>query len=179
MFERARFRVGLAYTRFVFRANREQVIRWTGAVSGARKALLIMPESSQNAAAVRSVVEYFVKRFSPTNLVVVARPDVATQFTLDRGAQLITLAPTDITTWYLPRRELTQKLKKSTFDIAIDMNLEVKLPSAYLCRASDARIRIGFDKQYAETFYNFQVRPKLTTDFGAACNGLIDCLKMF
>jgi hypothetical protein len=179
MFERMRFRVGLAYTRFLFRKHGGQVIQWTGAVSGARKALLIMPESTQKADDVRSIVQYFEKRFSPGNLVVVARPDVATQFTLDRRAQLITLAPDDITAWYLPRRELTQEMKKSTFDIAIDMNLDVMLPSAYLCRASEARIRIGFDKQYADTFYNFQVRPRLTTDFGAACNRLIDCLKMF
>ena len=179
MFEGLRLKAGLVYTRFHFRKQAEQVIRWTGAVSGARRALLIMPESIQDATAVRSVAEYFAKRFSPGNLVVVARADVARQFTLDRGVQLITVAPADISTWYLPRRELTQKLKKSTFDIAIDMNLDVMLPSAFLCRASEARIRIGFDKQHADTFYNFQVRPNPATTFGAACNRLIDCLKMF
>lgn len=179
MLERFRYRVGLAATQFAFRKNGAQMIRWTGAVSGARRALLIMPESSQEGAALRNVVEYFLKRFTASNLVVVARVDVATQFTLDRGTQLITLSPADVSAWFLPRSELTQRVKKSTFDVAVDMNPDMMLPSAYLCRASDARIRIGFSKENADTFYNFQVRPQPTTNFAAACNRLIDCLQMF
>lgn len=178
MFEQLRYRIGLSYSRFHFRSSSEQVIRWTSAVSTARRALVLLPESSQDAAAVRKVVEYFLKRFSPGNVVVVGRVDMTTQLAFDRHVQLLTFAPTDLNTWFLPRGELTRKVKKSTFDVAIDLNLEVALPSAYLCRASDARIRVGFKGPYADTFYNFQVQSR-HNNFGAAYTSLIECLQMF
>ena len=138
-----------------------------------------MPETPYDAAALVTVMEYCSKQFSPRNLVLVGRVDRAAQLKLDRGIQIIAVAPTDINAWFLPRGELTRKVKKSTFDLAIDLNLGVALPSAYLCRASGARIRVGFKKRFADTFYNFQIQPHHSTNFGAACNSLIECLRMF
>lgn len=179
MFEKFRYRVGLAYTRFHFRSTSEQALRWTGAISSAKRVLLILPESSNDAPALRLTVEYFLKRFSPTNLLIVSRVDVATQLFLDRHTHLQTFAPADLNAWFLPRSELTRRVKKSTFDVAVDLNLDMALPSAYLCRISDARIRVGFVKPYADTFYNFQVHPQRATTFGSAATILINCLQMF
>ncbi|MGH2569002.1 MAG: hypothetical protein ACRDGA_11745 [Bacteroidota bacterium] len=179
MFEQLRHNIGLSYTRFRFRGKSEEALRWTGALSGARRALLLMPESPQDSAELAKVMEYCSERFAPKNLVLVGHVDRATQLRLDRGVEIIAVAPTDINTWFLPRSVLTRKVKKSTFDVAIDLNLDVALPSAYLCRASGARIRVGFKKRFADTFYNFQVQPHHATNFGAACNGLIECLQMF
>jgi hypothetical protein len=169
----------MTYTRLLFRSTEEQVLRWTDAISNARRALLILPESSNDAAVLRSTVEYFLKRFTAANLLIVSRIDVATQLLLDRHARLQTFAPTDLNLWFLPRSELTQKVKKSTFDVAIDLNLDVALPSAFLCRASGARVRVGFVKPHADTFYNFQVQPHRTANFGSAAASLIHCLQMF
>jgi hypothetical protein len=179
MFETFRYRVGLAFTRFHFRSRPEEPLRWTGAISSARRALVILPEAPTDPQALRSTVEYFLRTFSPANLVIVSRVDVATQLLLDRRVNLQTFAPTDLNTWFLPQDELTRRVKKSTFDVAVDLNLELALPSAYLCRASEARIRVGFAKPYADVFYNFQVQPRNTTTFGSAATRLITCLQMF
>jgi hypothetical protein len=179
MLESFRYRVGLAYARFHYRTSEEQILRWTGAISSSRKALLFLPEQSNDAAALRSAAAYFMRRYSAGNLLIVARVDVASQLILDRHAQVQTFAPTDLTYWFLPRRELTRILKKSTFDIAIDLNVGVALPSAFLCRASNARVRVGFVKPHADTFYNFQVQPHRVTSFGTAATTLINCLQMF
>lgn len=179
MFENFRYRVGLTYTRFHFRSISEQALRWTGAISSAKRALLILPESSNDAPALRSTVEYFLRRFHSANLLIVSRADVATQLFLDRHPQVQTFTPTDLNVWFLPRSELTRRVKKSTFDVAIDLNLDMALPSAYLCRASEARIRIGFVKPNGDVFYNFQVQPQRTTTFGSAATLLINCLQMF
>ncbi len=178
MFEQLRYKIGLSFSQLRFRSVPEQAIRWTGAVSSARRALLLLPESSHDAAAVRKVVEYFVKRFSPGNVVVVGRVDATTLLAFDRHIHLLTFTPSDINTWFLPRGELTRKVKKSTFDVAVDLNLEVALPNAYLCRASDARIRVGFKGPYADTFYNFQVQSR-HNNFEAAYTSLMECLQMF
>jgi hypothetical protein len=179
MFEKLRYRVGLAYARFHFRSESQQPLRWTGAISSARRALLLLPEAPTDPQALRSTVEYFLRTFTPANLLIVSRVDVSTQLFLDRRAQLQTFAPTDLNAWFLPQDELTRRVKKSTFDVAVDLNLDLALPSAYLCRASEARIRVGFAKPYGDTFYNFQVQPRRITNFGSAATYLINCLQMF
>ena len=179
MFEQFRYRVGISYSRFHFRTSEQQAIRWTGAVSDAQHALLLLPESPQDSASLRSIVEFFQRQFTPSHLLIVGTVESATRLALDRRAQLVTFAPSDMNAWFVPRGELTQKVKKSTFDVAVDLNLDLALPSAYLCRASGARIRVGFNKQHADTFYNFLVQPHQTNNFGAACNSLTNCLQMF
>jgi len=104
---------------------------------------------------------------------------VATKLVLERNVHLLTVSPTDMNAWFLPRGELTQKMKKSTFDVAIDLNLDLALPSAYLCRSSGAQVRVGFKKIHADTFYNFQVQPQASNNFAAACHSLTECLRMF
>lgn len=179
MFEQFRYRVGLAYSRFHFRSNASQVIRWTGAFSSARRALLLLPESVQESASLQSVLEFFGREFTPSNLLIVGTVDVASRLKFDRRAQVVTFAPVDMNTWFLPRSELTQKTKKSTFDVAIDLNLDLALPSAYLCRESGAAMRVGFKKNHADTFYNFLVQPQVSNNFASASKSLTECLRMF
>jgi hypothetical protein len=179
MFEQLRYRVGLAYSRFHFRSKASQVIRWTGAFSSARRALLLLPEAPQDSATVQSVLEFFGKEFTPSNLLIVGTVDVASRLKFDRRAQVVTFAPVDMNTWFLPRSELTQKTKKSTFDVAIDLNLELALPSAFLCRESGAAMRVGFKKDHADTFYNFLVQPQAPKNTANAYKSLTDCLRMF
>ncbi|HEX9829282.1 MAG TPA: hypothetical protein VGB10_03640 [Bacteroidota bacterium] len=179
MFDQLRYRIGLAYSRFHFRSSAPESIRWTGAISGAKRALLLLPETSQDSASLQGVVEFCTKQFAPSNVFIVGSVDAASRVKPDRRSQLVTFAPTDMNAWFLPRGELTQKMKKSTFDVAIDLNLDLALPSAYLCRSSGAQVRVGFKKIHADTFYNFQVQPQASNNFAAACHSLTECLRMF
>lgn len=109
---------------------------------------------------------------------------------LIRDDQLFTMASTpllktltysarDINTWFVPRRELLQRIETNTFDVALDLNIGFSLPSAFLCKASNAPLRVSFAKQDGDQFYNFQVRTRGKTGNVHKYRSLLKCLDMF
>ena len=53
------------------------------------------------------------------------------------------------------------------------------LPSGYICRESDARIRVGFDRAGAEHFYNFIIKRKPGIGREQAYHRLAEFLRTF
>ena len=85
----------------------------------------------------------------------------------------------DISTWYVPRQELLGRVKRSTFDVAFDLNVAFVLSSAFLCRESKAPLRVSFSKTYADEFYNFQVNTTASNSLAVAFRNLVRCMEMF
>jgi hypothetical protein len=69
-------------------------------------------------------------------------------------------------------------VKDRQYDVAVDLNLDFLLPSGYICKASTARIRVGFARPGADLFYNFQVKFEASST-AAMYDRLASCLKMF
>jgi ADP-heptose:LPS heptosyltransferase len=80
---------------------------------------------------------------------------------------------------FLPGNDLITRVKKRRYDLTIDLNLDLVLPSAYICKESDARIRVGFARKHADTFYNFQINVDPTLDRKLVYERLVKCLQMF
>jgi hypothetical protein len=160
MFEGFRYNIGKAYARYKFRAHNGEQIQFTGALSTARRVLLLLPENMATTAGVEVVLHHILQRYSPHHVTIVKRHGIMESAKPYPRARVVTFGAQDLTRWFLPRNELLQTVKKSTFDVAMDLNLDDALPSAFLCRSSDARIRIGFEKEDADTFYNVQVRVR-------------------
>jgi len=74
---------------------------------------------------------------------------------------------------------LLRKVKKSTFDIALDLNPEFDLFSAFVCRASLAPVRVGFAKENADMFYNMQIQVDTGSGIAGAYRSLLRCMEMF
>jgi ADP-heptose:LPS heptosyltransferase len=70
-------------------------------------------------------------------------------------------------------------MKSSTFDIALDLNVNLALASAFICRESNAPLRVGFAKPNGDHFYNFVVQTRMTTNTPVAYKNLLKCLDMF
>jgi ADP-heptose:LPS heptosyltransferase len=85
----------------------------------------------------------------------------------------------EINAFFLPRRELLRRATSRRPDVAIDLNLDFVLPSAYICRVSGARIRVGFARKHADIFYNFQIRPDPTLARKLIYDRLAGCLDRF
>ena len=180
MFEGLRRNVGLQYTRFHFRKSSDPVIRFTEAVSRARRALIVLPESTGDISSVQWVMRNLAERFASGSMTVVARKDQASWVKKEgHRFQILAYNEEDITTWFVPGRELLGKMKRSTFDVAFDLNPGFALTSAFLCRESKAPLRVSFAKVHADEFYNFQVNTKSTNSLAVAYRNLIRCLEMF
>ncbi|MBI3577905.1 MAG: hypothetical protein HY089_00675 [Ignavibacteriales bacterium] len=179
MFETTRIKIGKWYAMVHFRGDKEPVMHFNDAVSQAKRVLVLLPESAQGASSIESVFRFFQQRFHTNRVLLVGRKDVTASLPRYQGFELITYAPEDLNAWFVPRPELLRKLKKSTFDIAFDLNIGFELPSAFLCRESKAPLRVSFAKLYADDFYNFQVRTAQTQSFTQAYLQLLKCLEMF
>jgi ADP-heptose:LPS heptosyltransferase len=179
MFELSRLKMGLWYTRFHFRKQQDPVVRFTEAVGRARKALVILPESMTDMESLQSVMKYLNRRFGAGSVMVLAREEFATSVRANFSAKTITYHPKEISRWYIPTDGLLRKMKSSTFDIALDLNVTLALPSAFMCRESNAPLRVGFAKPNADQFYNFQVQTRMTTNTPVAFKNLLKCLDMF
>ncbi len=174
-----RLRVGLLYSRFHFRKLKDPALRFTEAVSHARRALVLLPESTRDVASVQWIVRNFSERFSSGSLTIVATNEQIQWVKGDNRFQTLTYSSHDISAWYIPRQKLLGKMKRSTFDIAFDLNTTFALPSAFLCRESKAPLRVSFLKNHADNFYNFQVHTTSGNSLAVAFRNLVRCLEMF
>jgi ADP-heptose:LPS heptosyltransferase len=179
MFEGVRLKVGLAYTKFHFRKAKDQILRFTDIVNRADKALVIFPESTTDAESLEGVLKYLVRRFTSSNLIVVARKEFLPVLRENERITTIAYSEDDINAWFVPRGDLLRKLKRSTFDAAFDLNVNLALPSAFLCRASNAPLRVGFAKSSADQFYNFQIQTRARSNSSFAYRTFLHCMEMF
>ncbi|MBI4429701.1 MAG: hypothetical protein HY562_11350 [Ignavibacteriales bacterium] len=158
---------------------RDPVVRFTEAVNRADKALVIFPESITDSESLLSVMKYLVRRFASGNLLVVGRDDLVGGLRIHEKISTVTFSPRDINTWYVPSGDLLRKLKRSTFDVAFDLNVNFALPSAFLCKASNAPLRVGFAKTHGDQFYNFQIQTRARSNSSFAYRTFLNCLEMF
>jgi ADP-heptose:LPS heptosyltransferase len=91
----------------------------------------------------------------------------------------LTYSVHDINKWFVPRRELLQRMQSNSFDVALDLNLNFSLTSAFLCKASNAPLRISFAKKNGDQFYNFQVKTKGNNGNKYSYRSFLKCLDMF
>ena len=179
MFEALRFSLGLKYSRFHFRKRQDAVMRFTEAVEHSQRALVLLPETATDSESMTSVVKYLNHRFGSGSVTIVGREEFARNLRAAFSGKTITYTPEEINGWFLPRRELLRKMKSSTFDMALDLNVNLALPSAFICWESGAPLRVGFAKPEGDHFYNFVVQTRMTTNTPVAYKHLLRCLDMF
>ncbi len=179
MLDGLRLKVGLTYARFHFRKRHDPVVRFTESVDRARKALVLFPETVTDSESMQSVLKYFGRRFGAGSVMVVVREDLAFPLRTNFTGKTITYTSEEINQWHIPRRELLRKMKSSTFDLALDLNVNLALASAFICRESNAPLRVGFAKPEGDHFYNFVIQTRMTTNTPVAYKNLLKCLDMF
>ena len=179
MLEGLRFSFGLTFARLHFRKKQDTVVRFTEAVERSQKALVLFPETATDSESMSSVMKYLSRRFGSGSVTIVAREELAQGLYGNFSGKTITYTPGEVNSWFIPRGQLLRKMKSSTFDIALDLNVNLALPSAYLCRESNAPLRVGFAKPGGDQFYNFVVQTRMTTNTPVAYKNLLRCLDMF
>ena len=177
--ERLRHSVGVRLARWHFRNSHDEVISFTNAISSAQRVLLIMPLTAEDLLPTLQVLEMVRSQFKGENITVV---------TGDRGVEAVRLLPrsqflhllkTQVSPLFLPRADFVKSVTQKRYDLAMDLNLDLVLPSGYICKVSGARIRVGFRHTQADVFYNFQVRPDPTLGRKLIYDRFVQCLRKF
>jgi ADP-heptose:LPS heptosyltransferase len=171
--------VGLQIARFRLRKSREKVISFTESITAARHALLVMPFERAQLLPTVMVLDMLKKKFREENITVVTAAQSAEAVRFLPRARFVRVLPKDLSLFFLPRKSLLQLLAKREYDVSIDLNLDLVLPSGYICKESKARVRIGFAGRGADTFFNFQVQPDPTKEKRMIYDRLAKFLQMF
>jgi ADP-heptose:LPS heptosyltransferase len=177
--EQLRIRVGYVVARFLFRKSQDNVTRFTNALSSAQRALIIMPLEKNEVAIAMSVLNMMRRRFGEQNLTIVTGNQGLEVMRILPRSQFLHILGTEISFLFLPTRHFIDRLRAKPYDVAVDLNLDFVLPSGYICRASDARVRVGFASRCADTFYNLQIQPDPTLGRKLIYERLAQCLQMF
>jgi hypothetical protein len=155
------------------------MMNFTDALSRARRALVIFPESALDHESVMTLFRYLLRKYSSEEMTVLIRDDQLFEMASTPPLRTLTYSQRDVNAWFVPRRELLQRMETSTFDIALDLNINLSLPGAFLCKASNAPLRVSFAKKDGDQFYNFQVQTKETISNPYTYKSLLKCLDMF
>ena len=179
MLEGFRLRIGLSYSRLHFRHNYDRMMNFTDALTRSRRALVLFPESSIDGESASVFLRYLLRKFSSEGMMVMIRDDQLFAMASAPPLKTLTYSARDINKWFVPRRELLQRMEINNFDVALDLNLNLSLTSAFLCKASNAPLRISFAKKNGDQFYNFQVKTKGSDGNKYSYRSLLNCLDMF
>ncbi len=84
----------------------------------------------------------------------------------------------DLNILKLPTKQFSQKLKQIKSDLVIDLNKNENLFFSYAANLIDSDIKIGFEKNGADKFYNMQF-SKNDQDSELFYKNFLNCLQMF
>lgn len=179
MFESARKAIGFQIASFRLRKSTEHIVSFCGAVTKSERALLILPFHYHETVSTNVVISLLKNHFRDEDITVVTDSHALEPAQMLPRAQFIHVLDTEITPFFLPRANLMARITKKSYDLALDLNLDLVLPSAYICRESNARVRIGFLRKQSELFYNFQIQPDLSLSRKLIYDRVAHCLAMF
>jgi ADP-heptose:LPS heptosyltransferase len=179
MVESLRKSAGMRLSRWTFRADKDQVTPFTSAVTGARNALMILPLPQFDLHLITPVIDVMRKRFHDKHITVVTPLHSVELMHLLPQGRFIRIEDVEVTPLYLPRPSFLKRLPRSDYDLAVDLNLDFFLPSGYICKKSNARIRVGFGGKNSDLFYNFLIHASLAPGRKKPYERMAACLSMF
>ncbi len=162
-----------------FRKASDSVISFAHAISASQRALVVMPLDRRELLSAIQIIDLLKAKFSEDHITVVGDERGLETMRLMPKSHFVQIKEADLNTFFHPRAGFLSRLKNMPFDIAIDLNLDLLLPSAYICRESNAKVRIGFKGPRSDSFYNFQIQPDPARSRNNIYDRVAKCLQMF
>jgi ADP-heptose:LPS heptosyltransferase len=165
--------------RFHFRRSREESLSFVDALSSASQILLVMPLDGSPLYPVAPVITMLRTHKREDQITVVIGAHSTDAFAALEQSPIIRILPEEIGFFFLPRKNVLSRIRQKQYDLVIDLNLDFLLPSGYICRESNARIRAGFAHAHADLFYNFQIQTSRGESRSQRYEQFAHCLEMF
>ncbi len=179
MIEQLRLKAGHLAAQYQFRRTTDRIVSFSGTLSASKSVMIVLPFGDNDPHSFRSVTDLLIERFEGQYITVVSSDHAVDMMRMLPRSTIIHYRPDELNVLNLPRKELYERIINRSIDLAIDLNLDFLLPPAYICKASGAKIRVGFQRQYAEQYFNFLVRPDMTLARKMIYSRLAHFLKKF
>ena len=179
MFESALAYIGLLFAKFQFRNDFDQPQPLTEFFRGARNVLIAMPVGYEDAIIAGNALRNFRERMKDIHLTIIHTSTRETPLSSFSRSEVVRLDPLDVNKFSLPTKSLLQRVYTREYDVAIDLNLDFVLHTAYICKASRAKVRVGFTNQMSDVFFNVQLNLNKQRTPQAIFDKVAECLAMF
>ena len=179
MFEPLLARIGMQFARFQFRSEIDPPRPMTSFLRNAKYILITLPVGYEDANAASDALQKLRDQLQHAHLTLIHTGTRATSLTGSIRCDVVRLDPEDINKFSLPRRALLKRIGTHPYDVAIDLNLDFVLHTAYICRATSAGVRVGFVRDPSEIFFNVQFRTGKRTAPKTMYDKLATTLAMF
>jgi len=179
MFENVLAYLGLQVAKFQFRNDFDQVQPMTKFLRGARNVLIIMPVEYDYSVIAGNALRSFRERMKEIHLTVVHNSTRETALANFPRCAVVRLDPQDVNKFSLPARIALQRILTREYDVAIDLNLDFVLHTAYICKASRAKVRVGFTSPVSEVFFNISLNLNKQRTPQVVYEKFAECLAMF
>ena len=157
MFENVFAYGGLQFARLQFRSDIDAVQPMTNFFRDARAILIAMPVGYDEAVLAGKALSMLHDRMIPMKITIIHSSTRATPLSILPRTEVVRVDPADINRFLLPRRSLLQRILPQSYDVALDLNLDFVLHTAYICKATRASVRVGFAREEADSFFNVQL----------------------
>ena len=179
MLDSLRRSIGMQAARFHFRTSQEKVISFSHSISTSDRVLVIMPPAQSTGEGEARVLTFLREHFYEPDITVIAAAGGTPVERILPRCRVLLVGPGDVNRLFLPRPSFLARVAERNYDLALDLNLDFMIPSGYICKESNARVRMGFSALHADTFFNFQVRLEPAPGRVHAYDRLVQCLEMF
>ncbi len=159
MFERLTEQLGLQFAKLQFRSQSEPPRQMTGFLRTANHVLITLPIQYDAAAAAGAALQQIRNQLSQAHITLVHTSTWETPLTGYLRCEVVRIDRSDINRFSLPKKSLLQRISTHPYEVAIDLNLDFVLHTAYICRASAAAIRVGCVSDKSDIFFNVLIRP--------------------
>lgn len=156
MFEKTFEKFGILYSKFIFRNEKELQKDLTNFISSAQRILLILPSDYEDSQIACAAFKNLKEKLQNVDLTIIAEGIRAISLTDSFKTKVIRISEVHINKFFLPRKVILDRIQESSYDVAIDLNLDFFLYSAYICKVVGAKYRIGFTSKYSDLFFNIQ-----------------------
>ncbi|HYQ87785.1 MAG TPA: hypothetical protein VES59_11130 [Bacteroidota bacterium] len=171
--------LGFQFAKLQFRSDVDTIQPMTEFLTGARNVLITLPTGYDNSILAGAAIRSYRERLSHLHITIVHNSTRSTPLSEFPRSEVVRIDPHDINRFSLPRRQLLKRIMTRPYDVAVDLNLDFVLHTAYICKVSRARVRVGFAHSAADLFYNVQLNLNASRSPQALYEKFAECLAMF
>lgn len=179
MFDRLLLNLGFMFARLQFLTDVDRVQPLTEFIRGAKNVLILLPAGYEDAVLASNALFEICRELGHVHLTVVHTSTRATSLAVYPKCEVLRMDRGDLNRFCLPTRSLMKRIFKREYDVAMDLNLDFVLHTAYICKASRARVRVGCSHAASDLFYNVQLNLSRPSSPRVLYQKYADCMAMF
>ncbi|MBU0475231.1 MAG: hypothetical protein KKF62_13845 [Bacteroidetes bacterium] len=159
-----------------FAKKQKSVVSFQNYFTKANSVLIILPHfETKLSTEIIEIIRFIA--IHKKKLFLIYKSDLLQYLPNDLEYASLVISDTDRTKLGLPTKDLANRMQKYTFDLVIDLNVEVNIFSSALANIPKSNFRIGFIKNKSDSFYNYQIPCEINHE--KSHRNLLNSLRMF